>query len=91
MIFHFQNKRGKYDRNEDLEEKEKVSEEPVEDPLKDATTLYVGNLYGFCSNHFVLRKINVKLTPISDLSTLLKNRYMNYSQNVARSSGLLWA
>jgi hypothetical protein len=40
-----QNKRGKYDRNDDRDEKEKAPEEPVEDPLKDATTLYVGNLY----------------------------------------------
>ncbi|RDL34353.1 Nuclear cap binding protein subunit 2 [Venustampulla echinocandica] len=39
------NKRRKYDReNEDRDAKEKTPEEPAEDPLKDATTLYVGNL-----------------------------------------------
>ena len=45
MHFCAQNKRGKYDRNDDREDKERAPEEPVEDPLKDATTLYVGNLY----------------------------------------------
>lgn len=45
--FHFQNKRGKYDKHDDRGEGEKPQEEPAEDPLKDATTLYVGNLYGF--------------------------------------------
>jgi hypothetical protein len=45
--FLFQNKRGKYDRHDDRGEGEKAQEEQAEDPLKDATTLYVGNLYGF--------------------------------------------
>lgn len=44
-----QNKRGKYDRNDDRDDKEKAPEEPLEDPLKDATTLYVGNLYDSCT------------------------------------------
>jgi len=39
----FQNKKRKYDRD-DREDREKTPEEPAEDPLKDATTLYVGNL-----------------------------------------------
>lgn len=39
----YQNKKRKYDRdNEDG--REKTPEEPAVDPLKDATTLYVGNL-----------------------------------------------
>lgn len=38
-----QNKKRKHDRDRD-EERERTPE-PPEDPLKDATTLYVGNLY----------------------------------------------
>jgi nuclear cap-binding protein subunit 2 len=38
-----QNRKRKYDRdNEDG--RERTPEAPAEDPLKDATTLYVGNL-----------------------------------------------
>lgn len=45
MALHFQNKR-KYNRADDgQEERPRTPEEPAEDPLKDATTLYVGNLY----------------------------------------------
>jgi nuclear cap-binding protein subunit 2 len=40
---HFQNKKRKYDRDDDIG-RERTPEEPAEDPLKDATTLYVGNL-----------------------------------------------
>lgn len=40
-----QNKKRKYDRDDDREGREKTPEEPAEDPLKDAATLYVGNLY----------------------------------------------
>jgi nuclear cap-binding protein subunit 2 len=39
-----QNKKRKYDRDDDREGRERSPEEPAEDPLKDATTLYVGNL-----------------------------------------------
>ena len=39
----FQNKKRKYDRDEEIG-RERTPEEPPEDPLKDATTLYVGNL-----------------------------------------------
>lgn len=42
ISFDLQNKKRKYDR--DNEDREKTPEEPAEDPLKDATTLYVGNL-----------------------------------------------
>ncbi|KAF8860405.1 RNA-binding domain-containing protein [Acephala macrosclerotiorum] len=38
------NKKRKYDRDDDREGREKTPEEPTEDPLKDAATLYVGNL-----------------------------------------------
>lgn len=44
--FLFQNKKRKYDRDGD-EGRENTPEEPAEDPLKDAATLYVGNLYAF--------------------------------------------
>lgn len=45
MEFDLQNKKRKYERDrDDREEREKTPEEPEEDPLKDATTLYVGNL-----------------------------------------------
>jgi nuclear cap-binding protein subunit 2 len=40
----FQNKKRKYDRDDDVG-RERTPDEPVEDPLKDATTLYVGNLW----------------------------------------------
>ena len=44
----WQNKKRKYDRDRDeREERERTPEEP-EDPLKDATTLYVGNLCALC-------------------------------------------
>jgi len=39
----FQNKKRKYDRDGD-EGRENTPEEPADDPLKDAATLYVGNL-----------------------------------------------
>lgn len=45
MTIHFQNKKSRYDRHDDREERQRTPEEPAEDPLKDATTLYVGNLY----------------------------------------------
>lgn len=46
MGSHLQNKKRKYDREgDDRGDRERTPEEPAEDPLKDATTLYVGNLY----------------------------------------------
>ena len=39
----FQNKKRKYDRDEEIG-RERTPEEPADDPLKDAATLYVGNL-----------------------------------------------
>lgn len=41
-----QNKKRKFDKDRDDREEREKSQEPAEDPLKDATTLYVGNLYG---------------------------------------------
>jgi nuclear cap-binding protein subunit 2 len=43
MLPQLQNKKRKYDREEEIG-RERTPEEPAEDPLKDATTLYVGNL-----------------------------------------------
>jgi nuclear cap-binding protein subunit 2 len=40
----FQNKKRKYDRENEELGRERTPEEPAVDPLKDATTLYVGNL-----------------------------------------------
>ena len=43
--FPLQNKKRKYDKDRDgREDREKSAEEP-DDPLKNAATLYVGNLY----------------------------------------------
>ena len=42
MSLHFQNKKRKYDRDEEIGRER--TPEPEEDPLKDAATLYVGNL-----------------------------------------------
>ena len=39
-----QNKKRKYDRDRDDREERERTPEQAEDPLKDATTLYVGNL-----------------------------------------------
>lgn len=44
MSFYFQNKKRKYDRDNEEIGRERTPEEPAVDPLKDATTLYVGNL-----------------------------------------------
>ncbi len=51
MLSQSQKKRGKYDRHDDKEEKEEPAEDPI-DELKDATTLYVGNLYGVSHSAF---------------------------------------
>jgi hypothetical protein len=43
-----QNKKRKFDRDRDRDERDggdRQHEEDPADPLKDATTLYVGNLY----------------------------------------------
>jgi hypothetical protein len=43
-----QNKKRKFDRDRDRDERDggdRQHEEDPTDPLKDATTLYVGNLY----------------------------------------------
>lgn len=46
--YNLQNKKRKYDRDHDRDERDggenKKPEKEPEDPLKDATTLYVGNL-----------------------------------------------
>lgn len=83
MHFHFQNKRGKYDKHDNRDEEEKPKEEPVEDPLKDATTLYVGNLYGLL--HFSLvTKVPSNLQRPSGPSILRRNRFTSSLQSVVR-------
>lgn len=45
MDYDFQNKKRKYNRDDDdREDRARTPDEPAEDPLKDAATLYVGNL-----------------------------------------------
>jgi len=80
---HFQNKKRKYDRDGD-EGRERTPEEPAEDPLKDAATLYVGNLYGV-----MMPDVKSKLTNVHPTgpSTQLKSRFTSYSQNAGRSRG----
>ena len=60
--------------------RDKTPEEP-EDPLKDATTLYVGNLYAIFSNNNLRR---ADKGPCLGLSTLQRSRYMNFSQSQLR-------
>jgi hypothetical protein len=44
-LSYIQNKKRKFDRDRDERETKDRGEEEAADPLKDATTLYVGNLY----------------------------------------------
>ena len=49
----FQNKKRKFNRDTGRDEQDDDDgrqETESEDPLKDATTLYVGNLYGLASD-----------------------------------------
>jgi hypothetical protein len=79
--FRFQNKKRKYDRDGD-EGRENTPEEPAEDPLKDAATLYVGNLYAFPW----LDGLDQSSQSIGP-STQRKSRSTNCFLNVERSSG----
>jgi hypothetical protein len=83
MSANLQNKKRKYDRDEEIG-RERTPEEPAEDPLKDATTLYVGNLYVACARLRLLGSGSLHLT---GPSTRLRSRFMNYLQNVERLSG----
>lgn len=74
-----QNKKRKYnkDRDDEREDRERTPEEQ-EDPLKDATTLYVGNLW-------VSTKASVRLSwrgsYVADPSTQQKSRFMSSLQS----------
>lgn len=46
LTFEQQNKKRKYNRDRDDRDDRDRTPEEQEDPLKDAATLYVGNLYG---------------------------------------------
>ena len=70
-----QNKRRKFGRDQEERESEKKPD-TEEDPLKDATTLYVGNLYG---HQFCVARTRVD--EAQDPSTLPKSRSTNYSQS----------
>jgi hypothetical protein len=77
--FRFQNKKRKYDRDGD-DERQRTPDEPAEDPLKDATTLYVGNLYAYS-----VTGLNPTLT-LPGLSTQPRSRFTNCFLNAGRSS-----
>ena len=72
----YQNKKRKYGRDrDDGEAREKTPEEP-EDPLKDAATLYVGNL---CVKEFSLQSLTLRIDlHFTGHSILRKNRYMSF-------------
>ena len=55
--FFLQNKKRKFDRDRDDREERQKTPEEQEDPLKDATTLYVGNLSVY--NGWGIRKRSV--------------------------------
>lgn len=83
MASHLQNKKRRYNRDDD-EGREKTPEEPVEDPLKDAATLYVGNLWvGAAPSNSGHEADTASAGP----SIQQRNRFMSYSQNAERSSG----
>ncbi|KAI4174617.1 MAG: hypothetical protein LQ343_002190 [Gyalolechia ehrenbergii] len=74
------NKRRKFNKDHvGREDRERTPEAP-EDPLKDATTLYVGNLYAERDLHLGIRGA-VRSLRGTDRSTQQKNRYMNYLQS----------
>jgi hypothetical protein len=82
MASYFQNKRGKYDRHDNRDEEEKPKEEPAEDPLKDATTLYVGNLYGIL-HLFTMTKVPLNLQ-LPGPFIQRRNRFTSFLQNAVR-------
>ena len=55
-----QNKKRKYDRDRDEREERERTPEQTEDPLKDAATLYVGNLS--VDPKYICMRMFVKLT-----------------------------
>jgi hypothetical protein len=73
-----QNKKRKFDRDRDERDSKDRKEEEV-DPLKDATTLYVGNLYAafppfvHASEHF--------LSVLTGHSTPQRSKYTSCSQS----------
>lgn len=74
-----QNKKRKFDRDRDERDSKDRREEEATDPLKDATTLYVGNLYAVA----LMFALSVKhfLKFITARSLPRKNKYMNFLQS----------
>ena len=75
-------KKRKYGRDQPDENEKQPDDSGM---LKDATTLYVGNL--FVSQ---LRHVCAELM-WADRSTPPKSKYTSYSQSAVRSRGLSWA
>jgi len=73
-----QNKKRKFDRDRDERDGKDRREEEV-DPLKDATTLYVGNLYA-AFPPFVLAPAQF-LSMLAGHSTLQRNKSTSFSQS----------
>ncbi len=64
MVDGLQNKKRKFNRDREGKDERERTPEEQEDPLKDATTLYVGNLYvvGVCRwEHYGKRSKLTKL------------------------------
>lgn len=76
-----QNKKRKYnrDRDDEREDRERTPEEQ-EDPLKDATTLYVGNLWVFTRARLWGRWHG---SSVAGPSTQQKSRFMSSLQSEA--------
>lgn len=73
-----QNKKRKFDRDRDeRESKERREEEP--DPLKDATTLYVGNLYA--GSPAFVQASEQFLRVVAGHSTPQRSKYMSFLQS----------
>ncbi len=79
LTYCIQNKKRKFDRDRDERESKDRREEEAADPLKDATTLYVGNLY-VVSLPFV-RTAEQTLRVITGHSTPPRSKYMSCLQS----------
>ena len=78
-----QNKKRKFNRDRDDNDNRERTPVEEDDPLKDATTLYVGNLL-VGRNTIFAYDFGLKL---SGLSTRRKNRYMSFLQSESKVLG----
>lgn len=98
MVNGLQNKKRKFNRDrEDKDEPERTPEEQ-EDPLKDATTLYVGNLYvagilfgSITKSRASLRCSGLSIRQKSRFTSCLQSKAVNVSSMISRQSSLqMW-